>query len=483
MPLEDNRVSDFSHVDDEGRARMVDVSPKSVQLRTARARGRIRMAEATARLIAENRMKKGDVLTVAEIAGVTAAKRTFELIPLCHPLDITNVRVAASLEKNAVVVTSEVSCIGRTGIEMEALTAVSVALLTVYDMCKAVDKQMRINEIMLIEKTKQDLHPTPPSPRETQEKLHQSARGNVVSVNISTEKGTPKKAVPEILINEQGVAGDAHSGRWHRQVSLLAAETIDDFSARTGRKIAPGEFAENITTRGLPLDKVSLLDRFKIGDVLLEVTQIGKECHGDTCAIFREVGQCIMPKQGIFCRVLSGGRVLPGDAVVHMARPLRVSVVTLSDRASRGEYEDKSGPRIMALTEQFFKKTRWHLELSGKVLPDDPGRLRHELLTARESGIDVVITTGGTGVGPRDTTPEVVTSLADKVIPGIMEHVRTAYGREKPNALLSRSVAAVAGRTLIYALPGSARAVEEYMAEILKTIKHLLVTLHGLDTH
>ena len=476
-------MSKFSHVDNEGRARMVDVSPKSVQLRTAKARGQIQMAEATARLIAENRMKKGDVLTVAEVVGITAAKRTFELIPLCHPLDITRVDVAASIEKNAVVVTSEVSCIGRTGIEMEALMAVSVALLTVYDMCKAVDKQMRINDILLIEKTKEDLTATPLPPRETHEKLHQYARGNVVSVNISTEKGTPKKPVREILINDQGVAGDAHSGHWHRQLSVLAAEMIEAFSAQTGRKIAPGEFAENITSRGLALEEVSLLDRFQIGDVLLEVTQIGKTCHGDTCAIFREVGQCVMPKQGIFCRVLSGGRVLPGDPMIHLARPLRVNVFTLSDRASRGEYEDKSGPRVMELAEQFFRKKRWHLELDGKVLPDDPGRLRNELLAARASGVDIVITTGGTGVGPRDTTPEVVMSLADKLIPGIMEHVRTEYGREKPNALLSRSVAALAGRTLIYALPGSVRAVEEYMAEILKTIEHLVAMLHGLDTH
>jgi len=147
----------FSHVDEEGRARMVDVNLKKPQLRVARASGRIAMAETTSALIAENNIKKGDVLTVAEIAGIQAAKKTFDLIPLCHPLLIGNVQVSAQLEKDAVEVSSEVSCVGRTGVEMEALTAVSVALLTVYDMCKAVDKNMTIKNIVLIEKTKSDI--------------------------------------------------------------------------------------------------------------------------------------------------------------------------------------------------------------------------------------------------------------------------------------------------------------------------------------
>ena len=150
-------MKELSHVDEKGRARMVDVGAKPVQLRKARASGRIELAGETAALIRENKMKKGDVLTVAEIAGIGAAKRTSELIPLCHPLAITNVKVTATLEERGVSVTGEVRCAGRTGVEMEALTAVSVALLTVYDMCKAVDKSMKIGEILLVEKTKEDL--------------------------------------------------------------------------------------------------------------------------------------------------------------------------------------------------------------------------------------------------------------------------------------------------------------------------------------
>ncbi len=158
-------MNELSHVDAEGRARMVDVGAKPDQLRRARAYGRIDLAVATVELIRANKLKKGDVLTVAEIAGVQAAKRTSELIPLCHPLALTDMKVTATLEDDGVSVTAEARCVGRTGVEMEALTATSVALLTVYDMCKAVEKNMRIGEIVLREKTKEDLTPSAGEPR------------------------------------------------------------------------------------------------------------------------------------------------------------------------------------------------------------------------------------------------------------------------------------------------------------------------------
>jgi len=150
-------MSELSHTDEAGKARMVDVSHKNEQLRVAIAKGFIRLGPETVRLIKENQVKKGDVLTVAQIAGIQAGKKTSELIPLCHPLPITKIEVLTSLEENGVSITAEARCVGQTGVEMEALTAVSVALLTVYDMCKAVDKGMSIGEIRLITKTKEDL--------------------------------------------------------------------------------------------------------------------------------------------------------------------------------------------------------------------------------------------------------------------------------------------------------------------------------------
>lgn len=136
---------------------MVDVGDKPMQHRTAIAKGRILLSEETVKLIRENEMKKGDVLTVAEIAGIQAAKETSRLIPLCHPLQLTKVEVKSQLTDMGVEITSTARSLGQTGVEMEALTAVSVALLTIYDMCKAVDKNMVISDISLVEKVKTDL--------------------------------------------------------------------------------------------------------------------------------------------------------------------------------------------------------------------------------------------------------------------------------------------------------------------------------------
>lgn len=147
----------LTHADEDGRPVMVDVGGKKPQRREARAEGRIILNKDTITLILENKIKKGNVLTVAELAGIQAAKKTSELIPLCHPLPLTNIEVRASVDDSCVVVTTLVSCIGVTGVEMEALTAVCVALLTVYDMCKAVDKTMRIDGIVLLEKNKTDV--------------------------------------------------------------------------------------------------------------------------------------------------------------------------------------------------------------------------------------------------------------------------------------------------------------------------------------
>lgn len=145
---------DLTHIDSKGKANMVDVGDKPNQIREAKATGFIKLNNETVKLIKENQMKKGDVLTVCEIAGIQAAKQTPSLIPLCHTLMLTKVDVKATLTDNGVKVDSLVKCIGQTGVEMEALTAVSVALLSVYDMCKAVDKAMIIEEISLLEKTK-----------------------------------------------------------------------------------------------------------------------------------------------------------------------------------------------------------------------------------------------------------------------------------------------------------------------------------------
>jgi len=144
----------LTHTDNKGKAVMVDVGEKEVQLRIARASGHIILARDTIKLVNDNLMKKGDVLTVAQLAGISAAKQTSGLIPLCHNIALENVKVDVTVDSTGVRVESEVRSTGKTGVEMEALTAVSVALLTVYDMCKAVDKKMVIDNICLTEKIK-----------------------------------------------------------------------------------------------------------------------------------------------------------------------------------------------------------------------------------------------------------------------------------------------------------------------------------------
>jgi len=147
-------MNKLTHFDEKGHARMVDVTPKAETLRIAVARGHVSAKPETIRLIAEQGFKKGDVLEVARLAGIMGAKRTGELIPLCHPLVLTSVKVDLSINhaENRVEIEAEVQTVGRTGVEMEALTAVSVAGLTVYDMCKAVDREMVISEIRLVKK-------------------------------------------------------------------------------------------------------------------------------------------------------------------------------------------------------------------------------------------------------------------------------------------------------------------------------------------
>lgn len=306
---------------------------------------------------------------------------------------------------------------------------------------------------------------------------------SVKSVNISKEKGTVKKPVRIIELTHQGVSGDAHAGPWNRQVSMLASESIEKFEHQAHRKVKPGEFAENITTQGLELWKTHPLDRFTNDEIELEVTQIGKECHGSSCAIFNEVGDCVMPREGIFCRVLSPGILQKGMILHYHPRMFRVMVITLSDRASAGEYEDRSGARVRELLQQWFSENNRQHYVHYFLIPDNPHKLEELMGKAKEELIDIVITTGGTGIGQRDFTPDIVKPLLDKEIPGIMEAIRMKFGQKKPAALCSRSVAGVMGKTLVFTLPGSVRAVNEYLEEIFNSLLHMIYMLHGLDIH
>lgn len=167
---------------------------------------------------------------------------------------------------------------------------------------------------------------------------------------------------------------------------------------------------------------------------------------------------------------------------MNLPEQFKVLIITLSDRAYKNEYEDLSGPKAKEIITNFFSTTGWPSEIKSELLPDDAQSLRNILVEA-STIFNIIITTGGTGIGPRDITIETVKPLLTKEIPGIMDFIRMKYGADKPNALLSNSVAGIMGNALIYTLPGSVRAVEEYMTEILKTLKHTIYMQYGVDKH
>lgn len=304
----------------------------------------------------------------------------------------------------------------------------------------------------------------------------------IKSVNISPEKGTIKQPVEVIELTATGIKSDAHSGKWHRQVSLLALESINKFGELHKQQFTYGEFAENITTEGMELFHMRPLDRLYNDSVDMQVTQIGKKCHGDGCAIYRETGTCVMPKEGIFARVVRPGTLKAGDELNYVPKIFQIHIITLSDRASEGEYEDLSGPAIRESVELLFSVKGYKCEIHNHIISDSRRKFKN-LLEKLFNTADMIITTGGTGIGPRDITVDTVQPFLDKEIPGIMDLVRMKYGMEKPNAVISRSIAGIRKRTLVFCLPGSPKACKEYMTEINQILFHLYMMLYNIDSH
>lgn len=297
--------------------------------------------------------------------------------------------------------------------------------------------------------------------------------GKVVAVCVSAQKGTQKTDVGRgVFVKDWGLEGDAHAGPWHRQVSLLSRDKIDAFRAR-GAKVENGAFGENLVVEGFDFRALPVGTLLRCNEVLLEMTQIGKECHAH-CAIFHQVGDCIMPREGVFARVLEGGVISVGDEMTLQSRtsprPWQAAVVTLSDKGARGEREDKSGPAIAGrLRENGYEVVECLL------LPDDPAALKTQLIRlADQRQLDLILTTGGTGFSPRDTTPEATLAVADRNAPGIAEAIRAASLSVTKRAMLSRGVSVIRKKTLIVNLPGSPRACMESMDVFLDVLPHAL---------
>ncbi|MEY4615444.1 MAG: Cyclic pyranopterin monophosphate synthase accessory protein 1 [Pseudomonadota bacterium] len=328
--------------------RMIDISAKGETHRIARASGFFYAQPETLQLIKERRLPKGDVLVLCEVAGIQAAKRTIDLLPLCHPLDLSSVRVWTEFEENnRIKVSCEAQTVGKTGVEMEALCGATAALLCIYDLAKGVDPVLRI------------------------------------------------------------------------------------------------------------------------GDVQLEFKQGGKSGVWNNPSLPSAAGEV-------------GGLIKKTDLVGDQAwAEIQVCALTVSDRAARGQYEDRSGPVIHD----------WLIERNSKLLshgivPDNVSAINETLKAwIQKVQPNLIITTGGTGLSPRDVTPEALNTLAEtmngRIIPGIGERLRSYGSQFTKNAWLSRSVAIQVGQTIVVCLPGSPKAVKEGMQVLSELIPHALKMIRG----
>lgn len=419
-------MSSLSHLDEHGKARMVDVGEKPVSRRKAVSRGRVFMKNKTLDLILSGGMPKGDVFAAARIAGIMAAKKTHELIPLCHPIPISHCSVDfkvyrpdgaegnagdvpeshekrgeiesgsdavetvecgaheygvdehSAVEQSAVqsdasdaaredaVIEIEacVRTVGQTGAEMEAMTAVAVAGLTIYDMVKGVDRGVRLSDIRLVEKS----------------------------------------------------------------------------GGKSGHYIAPERDAQ-LPPYGKGEEKSERYMAWELPP-FEEKAPVGS----------RDASNLTKPMSGV-----------------------RVGIVTASDKGSRGEREDKSGPEIAAMMHE-----RGAEIISSVIVPDEKDQLVRALVSlSDESGCDLIFTTGGTGLGPRDVTPEATLEVIDRPVPGISERMRFESWRKTPHGMLSRAVAGVRKKSIIINLPGSPRAVRECLESIIDALPHAVEVVRG----
>ena len=298
----------------------------------------------------------------------------------------------------------------------------------------------------------------------------------VKAICISEQKGTQKHGISEArFIKDFGIENDAHAGKWHRQVSLLSYDKIEAFKAK-GAQVIDGAFGENLIVdefdfRNLPVGTV-----FQCNDVILEMTQIGKECHAH-CEIYKIMGDCIMPREGVFARVIQGGTIHVGDEIkiIDTKNRFRVAVVTLSDKGAAGEREDKSGPLIRELIEEDN-----YLVVDQRIISDNREGIEKTLLHLCDRlKVDLVLTTGGTGFSVRDQAPEATLAVAERVAPGISEAIRAHSMQITNRAMLSRGVSVIRGGTLIINLPGSPKAVKESLEVVLPALGHGLEILKG----
>lgn len=304
--------------------------------------------------------------------------------------------------------------------------------------------------------------------------------GKIVGICTSEKRGTVKKEQKEVnLIEGWGLQEDAHGGNWHRQVSLLSYEKIQKFREK-GADVALGAFGENLIIEGYDFRDLPVGTRFRIGDAILEMTQIGKNCHSH-CEIYKRMGDCIMPREGVFTEVVKPGHIKVGDEITMISpkkdRPFTAAVITLSDKGAAGEREDKSGPKIVEMIKEAGYDVKETL-----LLPDGRTALEKQLIRlADQRQINVIFTTGGTGFAERDVTPEATIAVCDRMANGIADAIRNYSMTITPRAMFSRAVSGIRKRTLIINLPGSPKAVQEALEFLLPHLDHGIGILRGSE--
>ena len=230
---------------------------------------------------------------------------------------------------------------------------------------------------------------------------------------------------------------------------------------------------EGLDFRSLPVGTL-----LRCGDVLLEMTQIGKQCHSH-CEIYKKMGDCIMPREGVFARVIEPGTITVGDEMVIEKReghfPWQAAVITLSDKAAAGERKDESGPAIS----KRLREASYEV-VEEIVIHDDERVLKQQLIRlCDQRQLDLILTTGGTGCSARDITPEATLAIADKNVPGIAEAMRAESLKITRHAMISRAASVIRGKTLIINLPGSPKACMENMDVFMDTIPHAMGLLRN----
>ena len=301
-------------------------------------------------------------------------------------------------------------------------------------------------------------------------------------VCVSSRKGGAKDAVARAeLRSGHGIVGDAHAGPWHRQLSILDEADIDAMRAK-GLALEPGAFGENLVVAGLDLASVGIGTVLAVGAACLGITQIGKVCH-ERCPIFYAAGDCIMPRLGLFAEVRRGATITPGEEVrVEELVPRsawQAGVLTVSDRCAAGTMRDTAGPVVASTV---AASVGAHVAWAG-IVPDEVSAIERQLRDLVGRGLSLIVTVGGTGLAPRDVTPEATLALIEREVPGLAEAMRATSAASTPNAWLSRAVAGTAGTTLIVNLPGSERAARENLLAIVPALRHALAMLAGEQAH